>query len=46
MVELYKAIFLLVNGYEIASVNLETMWKEELKLFLYKTDVMVTVTRV
>jgi hypothetical protein len=44
MIELYKTVFLLVDRYDIMSVNLERMWKEELKLFLYKTDVMVRAT--
>ncbi|KAF1808151.1 cytochrome P450 [Eremomyces bilateralis CBS 781.70] len=44
-VELFKTIAELVRRYDIIPRDLNRLWTEELKLFLYKSDMMVTVKR-
>jgi hypothetical protein len=45
LVELYKAIFLIVDRYDIKLLDPVNMRKEKLKLFLYKTDMMVMISK-
>jgi len=45
LVELYKVIFQLFRNFEITQANPDRLWVEEAKLFLYKTDMMVTLKK-
>jgi hypothetical protein len=40
-----KAISELVWKYDMKPRNLDKLWDEELKLFLYKTNMMMTIRR-
>lgn len=44
-VELYKAVCDLVRKYDFKVTNPDNMWREEQKLFLYKTNFMVTISK-
>jgi hypothetical protein len=46
LVEVYKAVFAIVDGYDIRLLRPDKMWKEETKrFFLMKSDMMVQVTK-
>lgn len=44
-VKLYKVVSELVRKYDFELVNPDRLWKEELKLFLYKSEMMVKIRR-
>ena len=44
-VEIYKTVSELVRKYDMTPKDLNKLWNEELKLFLYKKDMIMTIKR-
>jgi hypothetical protein len=42
---MYKTISELVRKYDMTPRDLNKLWNEELKLFLYKKDMIMTIKR-